>query len=402
MRALLAGLCLALLGVGGAGAQTPPPDTVGAPAADAPATTSAPSADASTTPPPSHLQAQAGGGVGQLDIELQPQKITIGDRVETTLTLVWMGPEPSEPPRFPTWQDTWGDAEVLDVGEVESSVDGSGRRLYRQRLVLTAFDVGDVELPAVTVVIPLPDDSAEIRNAKTAAFSVSSVRPPEPAAAEGEGEADSPGDVEKAPLEAKPPAPPRALPQQASFYWTVGALGLLTLAAALLLLRRSREFALAGGGSHSIPQLPPLEALLRHLDGVQASAGSERVHTAISLSLRHYLGRRLAWNAAGSTTSEIQRQLRRGPVPDHLSQRLLQLFKACDQVKFARQEVSAAVNEDRLAQARDLGRQLEPLLAPPPLTSSGAAPGRTTPGNAATGRTTPGNAAPGNAAEAQR
>ncbi len=381
MRIFAAGLCLALLCAPLAWSQEPAATT----STDAsPAATDGPAdggpadggpveggpVDETST---SALEAQAGGGVGQLEITLEPSQITVGDRVDADLTLVWMGPEPLEPPRFPTWQDTWGDGEVLQQGKVESSVDGSGRRIYRQRLLLTAFEVGDVELPPVTVVIPLEDGNAEISNRQAVTFRVDSVLPPEPDASNDGSDDAPPQDPTSAEAAAvlapKPPAPPRALPQQASFYWTTGALALLNLAAAFLLLQRSKLSALAGG-ELARPQLPPLEALLRHLDGVDARAGSEPVHTAISLSLRHYLGRRLAWNAAGSTSSEIQRQLRRSEIAPNLSQRLLQLLKACDQVKFARQEVSDAVNADRLAQARDLGRQLETLLAPPPVASN--------------------------------
>lgn len=362
MRALRTGLCLALVCCSGMWAQEP----------------AEPTAEPPTTTPPA-AAARAGGGVGQLEISLEPTTITVGDRVEAQLTLVWMGPEPKEPPRFPTWQETWGNGEVLQQGKVESQVDDSGRRIYRQRLLLTAFEVGEVELPPVTVVIPLEDDNAEISNPQAVAFRVASVLPPEPEDAGDVGDAEdeaaaqgAAADEAVAALDPKPPAPPRALPQQASFYWTTGALALLNLAAAFLLLQRSKLSALAGG-TMSQPQLPPLDALLRHLDGLGPEAGSEPVHTAISLSLRHYLGRRLAWNAAGSTTSEIQRQLRGSAVSPDLNQRLLQLLRACDQVKFARQEVSRAVNEDRLAQARQMGRQLESLLAPPPLSTDDAA-----------------------------
>ena len=50
----------------------------------------------------------------KLTVELSPSEgLTVGDRVEAQLVLAWTGPEPVAPPRFPTWGETWGSAEVL-------------------------------------------------------------------------------------------------------------------------------------------------------------------------------------------------------------------------------------------------------------------------------------------------
>ena len=312
-------------------------------------------------------------------MEIQPQEITVGDVVTATLNLVWMGAEPEEPPRFPTWQETWGNAEVLQHGEIESRVDDSGRRLYSQQLTVTSFEVGEVSLPAPTVVIPLGDRSVDVRADSPAAFEVISVLPPEAQADAADGDdgednsaeeaaADQNTDGEgtgSAALEPKPAADPRALKDSLPFTVTAAALGLLNLLAGGLLVRRLQR---AGGllGKEPEPWVPPLDALLQRLDRVDPNSGSEPVHTAISLALRRYLSRHLAWNAAGSTTSEIQRQLRSTRVTPAMTQSLVQLFKDCDQVKFARQQVSPSVNADRLARAREMGRSLEVFLAPQP------------------------------------
>lgn len=351
----------------------------GAPAAGAPAAdedaqkTEAPENDAPETETPETDADVTTAGVGQLNVTLQPTEITVGDRVEATLTLVWMGAEPSEPPRFPTWQETWGNSEILQHGDVSASTDDSGRRLYTQRLTLTSFEVGEVVLPNAEVVIPLGERSVEVVSGDGAAFEVVSLLPSQDETAQ-----DDAADAQAAPLEPKPAAEPRTLADGIAFSATAAVLGLLNLAAAAFLLRRSKQYA-ASFGDAPAPWVPPLTALLQQLDDVDPQSGSEPVHTAISLAMRHYLSRHLSWNAAGSTTSEIQRQLRTTRVTPTMTRTLVQLFKECDQVKFARQEVSSSVNADRLARARELGRSLEVFLQPPPSTeaqdSEAAAPG---------------------------
>lgn len=347
----------------------------------------------SQTDPPADAEAAetardvaAQGGVGQLKIELEPSEITVGDRVEATLTLVWMGAEPSEPPRFPTWQETWGQSEVLEHGPIDSSVDGSGRRIYRQRLSLTSFEVGEVELPSTTVVIPLGDHNAEVSSQDDLKFQVISVLP-ETSEAEGEGDEAANGEAAEA-LEPRPAAAPRPLAGQESFLWTIAALSLLVLAAASLFFRRARQAAMVEH-PEAPPWMPPLDALLSHLSSVDPEAGSEGVHTAISLALRRYLDRRLSWNAVGSTTSEIQRRLRTTRVTPPVIRALVTQLKECDQVKFARQEVSPSVNADRLARAREMGRSLEALLQPPAIVTQPTAAGPQTPPPPPSTRTNP-------------
>lgn len=362
---------------------------------DGAASDSTQGADSATEP---ETASPTTAGVGQLKVELEPQEITVGDLVTATLSLVWMGAEPDEAPRFPTWQETWGRAEILQRGEVTSRVDDSGRRLYSQQLTLTSFEVGEVSVPAPTVVIPLGDRSVDVTAEDAASFQVVSVLPPEAQKeADDDAEANQPAgdnaeatgaedtgaeDTENASsLEPKPAADPRALRDATSFAITTAALSLLNLLAGGLLVRRLRH---AAGLISEAPEpwVPPLEGLLSQLDGVDPNGDSEPVHTAISLALRRYLSRHLAWNAAGSTTSEIQRQLRSTRVTPAMTQSLVQLFKDCDQVKFARQQVSPSVNSDRLARAREMGRSLEVFLAPqvtpPPETAQDRVPSGST------------------------
>ena len=88
------------------------------------------------------------------------------------------------------------------------------------------------------------------------------------------------------------------------------------------------------------------------------------LHTRLSLALRRYLGRRLPFPAVESTTAEIQRQLLSRRMPGPVARPLVELLRACDLVKFARQEVDAARARERVAAARRLAGELEVHLAP--------------------------------------
>ena len=196
--------------------------------------------------------------------------VTVGDRVEARLTLTWIGPRPIAPPRFPTWGETWGPAEVLTVGEVDSSGDPSGRWLYRQTVTLTAFRPGEVTLPPVTVAVPLAEGTREVRTAAGLAFEIVSVLP-------AETDPATPGA-----LEPRPPAPPRPLPAGPGFPWTAGLLaGLCLLAAAALGRRLGAEPGAAEATARR--RLGPLEELLERLAGLDPSSGGEPVGRPFSV-----------------------------------------------------------------------------------------------------------------------
>ena len=328
-----------------------------------------PDAGAPPTPDTPQDSSPATSLPAQLTVTLEPTEITVGDRVQATVTLVWMGEEPSDSPRFPTWQGTWGSAEVLATGEPEAEVDESGRRIYRQTLELTAFEVAEVQLPRVKVAVPLEDRTVDVESAEVPPFEVISVLPPEPEEAEGAAPGADPNDPAaagepEAPPEPKPSLPPRALPAQPIVWWTNG---LLALACLLGLLAVDRRLQRGGAEAEEPPEvvLAPLEELETALVALDPAL-IEPSHTALSLGLRRYLGRRLAFQAVESTTSEIQRRLRETPVGSSRSATLVELLRACDQVKFARKEVGPEVTRERLRRGRDMAREIEDLLRPRP------------------------------------
>ncbi|MCP3961458.1 MAG: hypothetical protein GY719_26740 [bacterium] len=291
------------------------------------------------------------GHVGRLDVALAPAEITVGDRVEARITLVWMGQEPAAEPRFPAWRETWGDAEVLAVGEVDALTDQTARRIYRQTLTLTAFDTGEIRLPRISVAVPLQAETVEITHGGEQRFEVKSVLPAEP----GEGGAAP------EPLEARDAAPPVPLPAGARFPAAAGGLGALCLLMAWLLRRR---LALGGAANTEPAVLEPLAELLQRLRRLDPEAG-EPAHTGLSFGLRGFLSRSLAFPALESTTSEIQRRLRQTPVPPAVAQEAVRLLRDCDQVKFAGARVGSAQTSSRLAETGELAHEIDRRLRPP-------------------------------------
>jgi hypothetical protein len=203
-----------------------------------------------------------------------------------------------------------------------------------------------VALPRVAAAVPLRGATVQAESPGNLALTLASVLP-----VKKEGEKDP------AP---KPAAPPLSLPLGAPFGWSTLALAAVCGGLGYLLWRRSQK----GVAAAAVPALAPLDELLAGLDRL-AGEPSVRLHTRLSLALRTYLGRTLAFPATESTTSEIHRRLLARRLPAALVRRTVELLRACDLVKFARQEVGETVSGERLGAAREIGGELAGHLAPP-------------------------------------
>ncbi len=311
---------------------------------------------------PAAAQDYSGAALG---VEIAPAEIKVGDRATATLTLVWGGETPSETPRFPTWQQEWGEAEVVSAGPVEPMESQGDRRIYRQQVLITAFRPGTLELPPPKVVVPLGSRTVEAVAASPARLLVGSVLPGEKSA-------------EAAELEAKGPA--GLLPAATPLLPFLATTGLLLAALAFASFRlaarvaRQREDA-PDALRDALAALPPHEEFLRRLQAIDPGQG-ERAFTALSFALRLFLGRMLGVKALESTTTEIQRLLRT-LLPVGVAQETVALLRECDRVKFARLAVDTATTAHRLEQGRHLARQVFERLRPEtPASTSSPAGGR--------------------------
>lgn len=273
----------------------------------------------------------------ELTVAIEPSEVRVGDRV-TAILAVEPAPDATDAPRFPEWRDSWGPAEVL-----ASSPPVEDDGVWRQRLELTFFAPGEQELPTPAIEVPTVGGALSARPARPPVVRVLSVLTP--------GQTDL-----------EPAAPPRSLPWGKPFGWTTGALAAAIAAVTLLAFWRHRRAFVA---AEIEALLPPLEQLRRSLTALSGHADPEVAWVGLSLAMRRYLGARLGFPAAESTTSEIQRSLLRDRFPAELAATVVQLLRVADQVKFARELADPASVQHQLAAALELAERVETLLQPP-------------------------------------
>jgi hypothetical protein len=271
-------------------------------------------------------------------VSLAPNGPTVGDPVEATITLE-VPPDLVADPRFPVWGKTWGEAEIV---KADAPVKVTSK-VWQQKLTLAAFKTGPVALTPVQIAIPRKAGTVQVATPAGLAIAVRSVIPQ--------------SDKDPKP---KPAAAMCPLPLGERFWWTVAVLSALCLLGAWLIWLQNRRTAPVAAR----PALGPFEELAAEIDGLRAEPSMLAVHTRLSFAVRRYLGRRLPFPAVESTTSDIQRQLLSRRMPGPLVRQTVELLRACDLVKFARQEVGETQAKERAETARRLAGEFEAQLAP--------------------------------------
>ncbi len=140
-----------------------------------------------------------------------------------------------------------------------------------------------------------------------------------------------------------------------------GGLGACAAAGVLLLLRRRAAIAAARPAI-----VDPLSAFRRALADLEDGNDALELIAGLSLALRRYLGARLGFAAAESTTTEIRRRLQLRELPAGLVLGVDRLLKHCDAIKFARRPIERGACAGPLAEAAGAADTLEAHLAPPP------------------------------------
>ncbi len=296
------------------------------------------------------IPASGAGEPPTLTLTLSPQEIQVGDLVEAVLTIE-LDAEAPLVPTFPNWQRHWGSAEIRELGEVSRS-EGDAvagiRARYSQTLLLTSFRLGSVTLPPVAVTLTGEEIAIESLT-EPATFEVGSVLP-----------------VGDQPLAPKPPAPPRSLPLGNRFWWTAGLLAALAAGLSTLVLTRRRADAIYEGTA-----LDPWDALELALGKLATTADAETVFTGLSLALRRYLGRTLAFPAAESTTTELRRRLLSSGLPSRVGGDLVRLLVEADAVKFAKKTPARGRVSECLEQTRVAASEVREFLRPEEISRPG-------------------------------
>jgi len=303
-------------------------------------------ADAQQSAPPPQASPGEEVPAATLAVEIDPTTVTIGDRFQARLELRSSAPLGGQP-RFPAWEEHWGDAEILAVDPPRD--EGGG--LWSQRLTLAVFEIGLATLPAVEVEVP------------TAATTTAAVSAPVVV------RVDSVLPATDEEIPPQPPEPLHELPAGRRFWIAAAALGLACLVLGFVALRRVRHI-------HSALEamaLSPIEAFDRALARLRSESLAAQAYTGLSLELRRYLGRRLTFPAAEGTTTQIQRSLRERKLPAELLRETLDLLREADQVKFARGAADPGRVRRRLDEAESLALAVENWLEPAPEQDEAAA-----------------------------
>ena len=271
------------------------------------------------------------------EIAADTTEIHVGDRATVDLAVV-------HPAGWAVqWPDSFdlGPFEALGVQLDEPAAEG-GRIRSVARLTITSFELGELDIPAISVVVAGPDGAADTVLANPFRIGVTSVG------------LDDTGEIRdiKGPL---------ALSRH---WWgpVLWAIAAAVAGAACVLAwqrrkKRSRPSAIPSKPAR--PARPPHLAALEALDALEASALLERgqvkeYHVRASDILRTYLEVKLEVPALELTTGEVVAEMRRAALGADICERVRFFLEACDLVKFAKLRPSAEDSRKRLASARKI------------------------------------------------
>lgn len=302
------------------------------------------------------LAATPGVAQSRIHAELDTARATVGDRI--TLTVTVDHPAGSRV----VWPDSLDTAafEVLDARSAPPVPEGDGLR-STAAFTLTAFELGDLQVPGVDAVVEGPGEARDTLTTEPLDVQMVSVG------------GDGSGDIRdiRGPLSI-----PLSLVR-------VGLWVLVALAAAVgawVLWRRMR-----GRGEKSdaaplpaSPPRPPHEVALEALARLEASSLLERgqvkeYHIRVSDILRAWVEARYRVPALEMTSGEVLEGLRRAGLDGSFLDDLRRFLGPCDLVKFAKVRPTAEASRDVLA----LGRRLvESSIPGPPSTGEAVTPDR--------------------------
>jgi hypothetical protein len=251
---------------------------------------------------------------------LAPTEFAVGDQ---TRLLVTVGHSQGQAVTWPSLE-TLGDFEVLELLQEPAVSTAEGLFQSRAVYVLTAFELGDVDLPGIEIVVSDGTGGAYDLETPTFAATVVSV---------GRDESGDIRDI-KGPLEI-------------SRNWFLVLpwllIGAVVSAAGYWLYRRwaTRKRPVDGGGPHVVPRRPPHEIALEaleHLEGSDLLGRGEikAYYIAASEILRAYLDGRFGIDALDMTSDDVLTALEDMHIERATMRRFEILLRESDLVKFAK------------------------------------------------------------------
>jgi hypothetical protein len=280
----------------------------------------------------------------RITTDVDTTRVTVGDRI--TLSVTVEHPSSSSV----TWPDSF-DLTPFEVLDASAPSPEAAADAVRSRLVLTlaAFELGELEVPSLDVVVTASDGTQEALSSRPVGIEVVSVG------------TDESGDIRdiRGPLEIPLGALRLAL-------WVI--LPLLVAALLFVVARRLRTREVEEvPASSGLPPRPAHEVALEALAELEASPMLARgqvkeYHIEAADILRTYAGARFAVDALEMTTHEVLDALAAKGVDARLREGIGAFLDQCDLVKFAKVRPGLDASRELL----DLGRRLVLDSAPSP------------------------------------
>ena len=261
---------------------------------------------------------------------LDRNTITVGDRINYTVQVQ----HPADGlVQFPQLGDPWDALTVLDQAQGEPESIGQGQAISAKTYVVTAFAVGQYDVPTLTVVYQAADGGSQELTIAAQTITVTSVL------------------TDTASAELRDLKPQATLPADLTWLWW--ALG-LALAAALLALglawfmRRRRQAQVEFEPEFVDPRPPEQIAYeeLARIDGLNlVPRGKLKQHYTLTTDcLRDYLERRFDLSALDRTTGEIWAEMKAAGVGREPAASVRDVLTEADLVKFAKARPSDDVS----------------------------------------------------------
>ena len=274
------------------------------------------------------------------EVPIEPQRVTVGDRMILSISIEH---DSGVVPEAPDDPEAFVPLDLINVREPVTKEVAGGRSETRFEYELTAFIIGEVELSPLAITAA----GAEVLRVEPASIVVESVVPP-----------DAPLQFRdlKAPLQAST-GPPRWI-WAALFMGGFAAVSVFTMVLARV-PTLSRPIALV-----TEPVEPEEDAqemiLAEFIDleeaGLLDSGEQIEYYTRLGERLRHYLSRRFDVPASAMTPIEIEKQLDATAMNKLAVRQAVSTLEQCQAVQFAGYRPARERAEADLAGAREIVR----------------------------------------------
>lgn len=249
-------------------------------------------------------------------------EVEIGDPIHYTIEVA----HPSNRSiQFPQIPETWGDFDILSSVQKTGAAQEDGLRVDSLQLVLAAYKVGDLQIPAVDMDSASSDGATHRLHAPPFSVRVRSLLPQEPA------ENIAPKDVK--------PVIDLPEPSSGSLATALIAIGAILFVLGFLYLKRKRyhrpEALLPPAAEDLSPESAALQAIERLLQSRPFAKEPKLFYVELVVILKIYLEQRYHLKTLERTTREILHDLRTRQQDVRLIDLAHRVFNACDIAKFS-------------------------------------------------------------------